>query len=96
MRKLESERKSILTDNMDACYICGKMATDIHEIYGGSNRVASMRNGFCVPLCRQCHDLITKKIGLGDIVLKRTCQEKYEAHHTRDEFMKLIKKNYLD
>lgn len=31
----EKKRESILTDNMERCYICGSKKCDIHEIFGG-------------------------------------------------------------
>ena len=31
-----------------------------------------------------------------DLRLKRECQEKFEETHTRQEFIKLIGKNYLE
>lgn len=54
-RKLEENRFSILTDNMNKCYICGRKKDDIHEIYGGKNRKKSMELGCTIPICRACH-----------------------------------------
>lgn len=31
-----------------------------------------------------------------DLKLKRECQEKFEETHSREEFMKIIGKNYLE
>ena len=76
--KLENSRYSIITD-------------DLHEIYGGSNRKRSIKNGLVVPLCRKCHE--------NDEILKflqRFMQLEYEETHTREEFIKLIGKSYLD
>jgi hypothetical protein len=30
-----------------------------------------------------------------DLFLKQTCQKKYEETHTRDDFIKLIGRNYI-
>lgn len=89
-KQLEEKRYSILTKNLDKCYICKKVKDDIHEIYGGSNRKRSIENGFCVPLCRQCHqnELIIQK-------LRIIMQKEYEKNHTREEFIKLISKSYI-
>ena len=94
LRRLEKNRKSILTENLKICYICGKKATSMHEIYKGSNRKISMINGFCVPLCDMCHRHTEEYIELLRF-LQRECQEKYEETHSRDEFMKLIGRNYI-
>lgn len=92
--KLERNRYSILTDNLSKCFICGRPKEDIHEIYGGGNRKMSMRNGFCVPLCRQCHQLATLNYGL-NMRLKMICQEKFEENGTREQFLSIIHKSYL-
>lgn len=93
--KLEKSRFSILTNDLEHCYICkfqGKntLKDDLHEVYGGSNRKRSILNGFVAPLCREHHQ--NNKI-LNE--LKVTTQQIYEINHTRDEFIKLIGKNYI-
>lgn len=95
LAKLERNRKSILTDDLDKCFVCWQSPVDMHEIYSGSNRQVSMKNDFCVPLCRYHHSRIPKDVGL-NIKLKQMCQQKYEETHTREEFMALIGKNYLE
>lgn len=94
--KLENSRYSIITDDLKHCYICtqkglkGIPKDDLHEIYGGSNRKRSIKNGFVVPLCRKCHqDYKILKF------LKRFIQKEYEKAHTREEFIKLIGKSYI-
>ncbi|MFR2207245.1 MAG: hypothetical protein ACLS59_06880 [Clostridia bacterium] len=93
--KLEKSRYSILTDDLEHCYICrfqGKkvLRDDLHEVYGGANRKRSILNGFVTPLCRKHHqneEILSK--------LKITTQRMYEVNHTRDEFIKLIGKSYI-
>ena len=94
LRKLENNRYSILTNDLEHCYICGEDKDDMHEIYGAGNRRISMMNGFCVPLCRQCHMFITKDNAIS-LLLKQQCQRKFEETKTREEFFKLIGKNFL-
>ncbi len=94
LRKLERNRYSILTKDLDHCWLCGKSPVDIHEIYGGANRKTSMQNGFCIPLCREHHEVITIK-NTFSIYIKEFCQQKFEETHSRNEFMNLIGKNYL-
>ena len=95
LQKLERNRKSILTEDLETCYICNGQASEIHEIYSGRNRKKSIQDDFCVPVCRRCHQLITLNYGL-NLRLKMICQEKFEETHTREEFIKIIGKNYLD
>lgn len=91
LAKLEKNRFSIFTDNFKKCFYCdNKRGIDIHEVYGGSNRQRSMKNGLCVPLCRNCHSNVNIIMDL-----RKLCQKIYEKNHTRDEFIKLIGKSYL-
>ena len=93
--KLEKSRYSILTDDLDHCYICifqGKkvLRDDLHEVYGGANRKRSILNGLVVPLCRKHHqneEILSE--------LKVATQKMYEVNHTRDEFIKLIGKSHI-
>lgn len=94
LRKLERNRFSILTDNENVCYLCGRLKSDWHEIYGGGYRQISMKNGFCVPLCRACHREITDNPKKA-LALKIECQQEFEKTHDRAEFMAKIGKNYL-
>lgn len=95
LAKKEKNRFSILTNNLEKCYICSKNKVDIHEIYGGRNRQISMKYGFCIPVCRSCHSKteIDSKL---DLQLKKKCQMEYERTHKRDEFIQIIGKSYLD
>ena len=94
LRNLEKNRYSILTENLESCYICGSSPVDIHEIYGGSNRKISMQNGFCLPVCRTHHRLLTDDNKASEY-FKQKSQGKFEETHERKEFMNLIGKNYL-
>lgn len=94
LRNLEKNRYSILTDNMEDCYLCDNKADHIHEIYGAGSRKTSMKNGFCAPLCYRCHTRATLDYET-NLYLKKTCQQYYEINNTREDFMKLIKRNYL-
>lgn len=94
LAKLERNRYSILTDNLEECYICHQSPVDLHEIYGGCNRRVSMEYGFCLPLCRMHHSIITNNNILSN-ELKVRCQKKFEETHTRNEFMALIGRSYL-
>ena len=94
--KLENSRYSIITNDLKHCYICTQKGLkdipkdDLHEVYGGSNRKRSIENGLVVPLCRKCHqDYRILKF------LQRYVQKEYEKRHTREDFIKLIGKNYL-
>lgn len=95
LAKLERNRKSILTDDLEHCFICKRQPTELHEVYSGGSRKASMEHNFVVPLCRTCHQAITLNYGL-NLRLKRLCQEKFEETHERSEFLSIIHKSYLE
>lgn len=94
MIKMEKDRKSILTDNFNKCYYCGKEATTIHEIFKGSNRIASMKNGFCIPLCMDCH-IRTENDRDFYRQFQMLCKKKYLESHTIEEFRQILGKNYI-
>lgn len=94
-------KKSILTPNLTVCVFCGRRKQAIHHIYYGTAlRKVSDKHGFIAPVCNACHNIDNDSIHLDparkkDLFLKRLCQKRYEENHTREEFMKLIGRNYL-
>lgn len=95
LARIERKRYSIFTDDLKHCYLCGDTPADIHEVFGGANRRASMENGLCLPLCRHHHQIATDDAYFSNI-LKQTTQREFEKFHTRAEFMKIIGRNYLE
>ena len=91
-------RFSIL-NNLDKCYFCGKKAECIHEVYfGTANRKISIKNGFCVGLCNNHHNMTNNSVHKNrkmDLKLKELYQKEYEKTHTRQDFITLIGKSFL-
>ena len=94
LRKLEKERYSVLTSDLETCYICGNRKQHIHEVFEGRNRQKSMIYGFCLPLCFQCHYKIHNDREMA-IYYKKICQKEFEKKNTREEFIKIFRRNYL-
>ena len=91
-KQLEKNRYSIFTTNLNKCYYCGKEGKmDLHEVYGGSNRKRSIKNGLVVPLCRICHS--NEKIIQ---YLRIKLQKEFEKTHSREDFIKLIGKSLIN
>ena len=94
-------KKSIL-QNEKKCYITGQTNNlHYHHIFRGVNRKISDEHGFGVYLAPWLHNTsdqgVHGKHGKAlDLMLKQHCQMAYEKEHTREEFMALIGKNYLD
>lgn len=93
--------KSILQTEKE-CYITGSTFNlHRHHIYfGNPRRQISEDNGFWVwltgALHNQSNDGVHGKNGQAlNLKLKQDCQRKFEETHSREEFMKLIGKNYL-
>lgn len=89
--KIERQRdKALLKEGK--CEVCGNYSKqlDPHEIYGGCNRVRSIKNNFVKLLCRECHS--NEKI---INQLRIDTQKEYMKTHTEEEFIKLIGKSYL-
>jgi len=83
------------------CYKCKTTSgLHLHHIYfGTANRRVSDDNGFTVYLCGKHHNLSNYGVHFDcgfDLTLKQECQRKYEETHTRQEFMDLIGRNYIE
>lgn len=92
-------KPSILNTESGVCYMCGLQTdTALHHIYFGPKRKTSDENGFTVFLCPGCHQYESYAVHRSrsvDLMLKAICQQEYEKTHTREDFMRLIGRNYL-
>ena len=81
------------------CYVCGIPTTIRHHICMGANRNNSEKIGAWVYLCYRHHNGSSEGVHYNhklDIELKQLAQQEFEKTHSRDEWMKIIHKNYLD
>ena len=91
---------SILQDEKK-CYVCGTL-NNLHEhhVFFGANRKVSEENGFKVWLCGDHHNQSNRGVHCGNkelnLMLKKHCQMTFEESHSREEFVALIGRNYLD
>ncbi len=94
LAKLEKNRFSILTNDLEHCCICKTKKQDLHELIGGKNRQASMKYGLVIPVCRKCHSLIEN-----DETLKqkwhKVAQKEFKKHYKTENFMQIFGKSYL-
>ncbi len=94
-------RKSILQTDKE-CFICHtERNLHFHHIYFGTGRrEISDKNGFTCYLCYEHHEGtfgVHGKFGREiDLFLKRECQKKFEKSKSREEFMRLIGRNYCE
>lgn len=99
---------SIMHQEPGTCYLCVRLNGNYvqhkslhkHHAYDGSgNRKVSEENGFWVKVCWR-HHTYGKEAAHEKIenlrLIQRDVQREYEKTHTRQQFMKLIGRNYLE
>ena len=86
--------KSALTDDMGTCYLCGRIAQQMHHIFNGPERVKSTADNMIIPVCAGCHERIHNDAALRR-ELKAIGQQAYERSHSREEFRTRYGKSYL-
>lgn len=97
IRKLEKNRYSIVTDNLDVCYLCGNKKENLHEVFfGEKHRKLSMQYGCVVPLCAMCHSNVHQNIQI-DLQLKKRLETAFIDVYggDKDSFIKIFHINYL-
>lgn len=107
VKRRKKHKASILQEKGSPCYLCMKMrphyewqkAVHEHHIFGGSNRDKSEAEGLKVYLCLD-HHINGKEAVHNNAELMRELrqdgQKAFEQNHTREEFMELFGKNYLE
>ena len=91
--------KSILQSEK-VCYITGSpLRLHKHHIFMGPNRKISEEYGCWVYLREDWHNMSNYGVHFNselDLFLKQECQRKFEETHTREEFIALIGRNFLE
>lgn len=88
--------KSVLQATTNECYVCHKTgALHPHHIFNGALKKKSEEYGFIIyvhdiPCHRNIHDKPNEAIKY-----KKIAQKVFEEQHTREQFIKEFKKNYL-
>ena len=96
LAKLEKNRYSVFTEDTKRCYLCGSTyKLTWHEIYSGKNRQNSMRYGLCLRLCLNCHSKEQEDGQFNDYWHKQGQLYWEENIGSREEFIKVFRKNYL-
>ena len=89
LAKLERNRFSILTNNLEKCYFCENTNIELHEVFRGRNRQKSMSWGLVIPACRKHHKLLTdnKEFSLQlENKAKRIFIKKYSEENIEETF----------
>ena len=94
--KLERNRFSILTSDLEHCIICGVKKEHLHEVFFGRNRTNSIKYGLVIPLCSLHHIEMHKNKEWQEywhIIAQKRFMEYY--HKSSDDFIGIFKINYL-
>lgn len=94
LAKLEKNRFSIITKDLEHCYLCGNKKQELHELVEGKNRQASMKYGLVIPICRKCHILVTNNRTLQE-KLHKVAQKEFKKHYKTENFVQIFNENYL-
>jgi hypothetical protein len=95
-----SKGLSILS-NRKECYLChSTLGLEKHHIFPGPLRKVSEENGFWVYLCLECHtgskSVHFTASGVDNLKkMQKDCERKYLETHSLEEWMKLMRRNYL-
>lgn len=84
----------------DHCAVCGRPYAELHEVFhGNGNRQNSIKYGMQVRLCEEHHrtgkDAVHNNREF-DLHLKQKYQAIFEETHSREEFVRIFGKNYLE
>lgn len=94
LAKLEKNRFSIITKDLEHCYLCKNNKDDLHELVEGKNRQVSMKYGLVIPICRKCHEIVTNDKTLQD-KLHKVAQKEFKKHYKTENFVQVFGQNYL-
>jgi hypothetical protein len=92
--KLERNRNSVFTNDMNHCIICGCRKDHLHEIYFGKNRANSIKYNLVIPLCSSCHTEMHNNKEWQDYWHKKG-QVLFMKTYPNLNFLEIFKKNYL-
>ena len=96
LASLEKNRYSVFSNDTERCYLCGSTyKLTWHEIYSGKNRQNSMRYGLCLRLCLNCHSKEQEDSQFNDYWHKQGQLYWEENIGSREEFIKVFRRNYL-
>lgn len=105
-KKRKKHKESILHEKDGTCFLCMQDGffcqygvVHKHHIFMGPNRVHSEAHGLTVYLCPRHHefskDAVHENIE-NSRILQRIAQRAFEREHSREEFMQIFGRNYLE
>lgn len=105
-KKTRKPKESIMHKKDGRCYLCMKLRNDYgfketheHHVYPGGLRGVSTDEGFTAHLCLEHHIVGPEAVHNNQKnlrLIQKDCQKIYEKTHTRQQFMELTGRNYID
>ena len=102
LTKMEKNRKSILTDDLEHCIECGSSPAHLHEVFFGRNRQQSIIYGCVIPLCDHHHTNNTFGSAIhysSEMCLKwhKKAELEWMAFYdkTEEDFIKVFGRSYI-
>ena len=90
--------KSILQENTEYCFVCGRYGTEIHHVFFGSaNRKLAEKYNCVIGLC-YAHHRGNKGVHFNkelDLMLKQYAQRRFEEEYPQEHFLAIFGRNYL-
>ena len=98
MGKVKSIMESIITADMEHCFICRKTPVEIHHIvFGTANRDLSDKFGLVVPLCEKHHRTgqhAVHQYRAADLYFKKLAQERFAEFYPHHNFQQIFGKDW--
>lgn len=91
------KKASILTEDLEHCFLCGRPCNALHHVLHGARRTIADKLHLVIPLCNDCHTMGAEAVHRNtklDEKLKAWAQEVYEKSHSHEEWMEKVGKNY--
>lgn len=87
---------SILTEDLDHCYVCGRDRQQFHHCIGSAYRKKSEKYGLIIPICEQCHrevhDSPNQELNRK---LKADAEAKFLMTYSFETWMREFHKNFM-
>lgn len=97
-KKADSNRFSIITNDLEHCIICGRKKEALHEVFYGAYRHLSIKYGMVIPLCLNHHTKGKFSVHNDrelDLYYKRLAETIFISKYSYDLYMKEFKINYI-
>lgn len=87
---------SIMTEDLETCYICGSTPTAIHHaMHGTANRKLADHYRLIVGLCPPCHRKLHDEDAEMDKFIQVKAQTAFQKHYPNLNFREVFGKNYI-